>query len=488
MDEDDGDLRLGDLSLREALGLASSNLGSNEIRFDPGLAGGTITLVDGLGPLLITSDLDLLGLNVALDAAGNSGVLFVAEAVTANVSNLMITGGLTLYGSGILNEGTLSLDNVTIAANGSSTTWGGGGIRNTGTLSLTNSTIVGNAAASGGGILNEGALSVANSTIRSNSADSNGGGIYNAFGGTLSVANSTISRNSAAESGGGIHNAGTLWVANSTISGNSAAPDGGGVHTAGDASTTLYNTIVALNDGSDIAGTLEAGSGFNLIGMDPHFVRNQSDGGDGWGDNPTTPDIDESENDDYGDLRLAHGSPAIDAGDPNIVDPPATDQGGSQRFVDGNGDGVARIDIGAYQYAPASVAARRVFYNHSRFDDNDPLPNAADAAAIAVDKTPLRPGQSAGFANYTSYDKGINGIIVDIAELPVESLTAADFEFLVGNSNDQANWTPAPEPQSIDVIPGMGIGGADRVTIIWPDNTIQNTGCKSRSWPPIARA
>ena len=99
------------------------------------------------------------------------------------------------------------------------------------------------------------------------------------------------------------------------------------------------------------------------------------------------------------------------------------------------------------------MLARHVFYNHSSFDGDDPLANAADAAAIAVDKTPLRPWQSASFANYTSYDKGINGIMVDIAGLPVESLTAADFGFLVGNGNDLANWTPAPEPQSIDVFP-----------------------------------
>ena len=127
------------------------------------------------------------------------------------------------------------------------------------------------------------------------------------------------------------------------------------------------------------------------------------------------------------------------------------------------------------EYVPGEplLLARQVFYNDSSFDGNDPLANAADAAAIAVDKTPLRPGQSATLANYTSYDKGINGIMVDIAELPVESLTAADFGFMVGNSGDLAN-SAAPEPLSIDVLPGMGIGGVDRVTIIWPDGAIRN--------------
>ena len=35
-------------------------------------------------------------------------------------------------------------------------------------------------------------------------------------------------------------------------------------------------------------------------------------------------------------------------------------------------------------------------------------------------------------------------------------------------------WTPAPAPQSIDVFPGMGQDGSDRVTIIWPDGAIKN--------------
>ena len=57
-------------------------------------------------------------------------------------------------------------------------------------------------------------------------------------------------------------------------------------------------------------------------------------------------------------MPLLPGSPAIDAGDPGIVDPPATDQRGSQRIVDGNYDGVARIDIGAFEYVPEAPGAR----------------------------------------------------------------------------------------------------------------------------------
>jgi len=44
------------------------------------------------------------------------------------------------------------------------------------------------------------------------------------------------------------------------------------------------------------------------------FVRAPSDGGDGWGDDPATAGVDEGANDDFGDLRLQPGSPAIDVG------------------------------------------------------------------------------------------------------------------------------------------------------------------------------
>ena len=51
------------------------------------------------------------------------------------------------------------------------------------------------------------------------------------------------------------------------------------------------------------------------------------------------------------DMTLTAASPAIDAGDPDIC--PASDFMGSTRPVDGNGDGDARCDIGAYEWSPA---------------------------------------------------------------------------------------------------------------------------------------
>jgi hypothetical protein len=87
----------------------------------------------------------------------------------------------------------------------------------------------------------------------------------------------------------------------------------------------------------------------------------------------------------------------------------------------------------------------------------------------------LLPGGTATFANYTSYSLGINGLMVDIQRLANPGgLTAADFQFKVGNDDTPSGWTTAPTPTSVTVQQGTGTDGSDRVTIIWDDNAIQN--------------
>jgi hypothetical protein len=119
-----------------------------------------------------------------------------------------------------------------------------------------------------------------------------------------------------------------------------------------------------------------------------------------------------------------------------------------------------------------AVCNRWVFYNNSAFDGENAAANANDDGAIAPDKTALLPGGAATFANYTSYSRGINGIMVDVVSLP-GTPTASDFTFKVGNDSTPAGWAAAPAPTSITVREGAGLGGSDRITIIWADNAIQ---------------
>jgi len=117
------------------------------------------------------------------------------------------------------------------------------------------------------------------------------------------------------------------------------------------------------------------------------------------------------------------------------------------------------------------VVGRHLFYNHSAFDGNDAAVNASDDLAIATDKVALLPGGTASFANYSSYSRGINGVMVDIAGLPSNTLTADDFTFRTGNTNSPTGWTTPPTP-SITVRLGAGDGGSARVELVWADGAI----------------
>ncbi|MCD6303466.1 MAG: VCBS repeat-containing protein, partial [Planctomycetes bacterium] len=127
------------------------------------------------------------------------------------------------------------------------------------------------------------------------------------------------------------------------------------------------------------------------------------------------------------------------------------------------------------EHEQSPIKGRYLFYNESYFDGDDPAGNSHDDGAIAFEKRALLPGQTASFANYTSYTRGINGIMVDIGDLPRSgTVTADDFSFKVGNSQDVAAWAVAPAPQEVAVRPGEGCGGSDRVTITWADGAIRN--------------
>lgn len=118
-----------------------------------------------------------------------------------------------------------------------------------------------------------------------------------------------------------------------------------------------------------------------------------------------------------------------------------------------------------------TVVGRHVFYNRSVFDGNNPEANAADDLAIAIDKHALLPGEKATDANRTSYSRGLNGIMIDIARpRNAEALTADDFEFARGNDSTPEHWLPAEPPLSVSVRPGEGVCGSTRVTLIWADH------------------
>jgi hypothetical protein len=185
--------------------------------------------------------------------------------------------------------------------------------------------------------------------------------------------NSTISGNTSGSvllgSGGGIWNSGTLTLINSTLSGNTAGAGGGGVSNNYGGTLTLARTLVSGNTAptgpeifNDVSGTVTADNhnlfGVNgnagVVGFSPGATDVVPPAGVQLTDilNPTLAN--------NGGPTQTHafvaGSPAVDAGGPVCPDaagaPLPTDQRGKPRIVDGNGDGTAACDIGAFEFFP----------------------------------------------------------------------------------------------------------------------------------------
>ena len=191
--------------------------------------GGGVTLIGGNADTYLTAN--PTG-HAVLDARGLGRVLLVT-AGTNSARNLELTGGSTsANGGGLLNQGTLTLENTLIRSNGVTGSGAGGGVANEGTLTVNASTVSGNTSAShAGGIYNKTGEPDAERRDRVGQQSANlGGGLYNQ--GTLALENSLIQSNSVTGSGrgGGVANEGTLTISDSTVSGNTSASHAGGIY------------------------------------------------------------------------------------------------------------------------------------------------------------------------------------------------------------------------------------------------------------------
>ena len=134
--------------------------------------------------------------------------------------------------------------------------------------------------------------------------------------------------------------------------------------------------------------------------------------------------------------------------------------------------------------AAPPVVSRLLYYGDSFYTEPGNYPTFNHDSAIASDKVALvSGGGKSTFANITSYDKGINGIMVD---LPAGfgshgSIDASDFDFKTsgigssGVSNDPSTWTTLGSTPTVMVRPTAGVGGSDRVELAWPGGTILET-------------
>ena len=392
-EQDVFDLYDGDISVRDAIFYAGINGRGDRITFDPSLDGKTI-LLNGSSIVIdraVTLDASSLSAGVTFDAERKSGVFQVLADSSQQVEliGVTITGGLTKYGAGVVNRASLSLTNSIVRDNEATTH--GGGIYSAvdSSLSIVDTSVADNAANQGGGgiysAMESSPLTIVRSEIKGNSTESNGAGIY-AQSGNLSLLGSTLVGNSAAYNGGAIYGqSATVLMVGSTIVGNSSA-SGGGISMSGGSlrvqnssivenaggsilnygSSDVVNSIVWQQEGNPVLGMADATVRNSLIGIDPKFVRNPSDGGDGWGDDPATDATDESSNDDFGDLSLTDTSPAIDIGSDVLLPADSLDLDGDGNYIEswpldsaGNvrSSGVS-VDAGAYEFQGIAASGR----------------------------------------------------------------------------------------------------------------------------------
>ncbi len=278
---------------------------------------------------------------------------------SAVVTNCIITGNSAAWGGGVHGG---RLYNCTLTGN--TATGGGGAVFDT---VLFNCTLTENSAPEGGAArqstLNQCLLSgntanvgggASGGTLRDclligNIAQVSGGGSYSNI-----LDNCIIVSNSTATAGGGLS-----WCTanNCTLVGNSSDLYGGGVFGG-----VLQNCIVYYNKAPTGANydqfsqtefdfsctTPLPTNGVGNITNAPLFVNTN-----GWSD-----------------LRLRYGSPGIDAGT-DLSAILTTDLDGNPRPLDGDGDGVAAFDMGAYEFDARSMIPPDWFTSHG-LDAADP--------------------------------------------------------------------------------------------------------------------
>ena len=274
------------------------------------------------------------GANPAPNAGLGGGVL--ALNASPVLENLIISGNNATNSGGGLYSGPTPGSTVIVATPVLSDTtfignlaYNGGGmlLDHSGTTFLSDVTFEENAAEFGGGLyLKMSYPYLMNVTFSANTAGQDGGGIYNTDSSSPSLYNATLSGNSATGSGGGMYNNNSSPALVNTIIANSVS----GGDCVNDASSNLsdaYHNLI--EDSANACGIADKVNG-NIIGADPKLGPLADNGG-------FTPTF-----------ALLPESPAIDAGI-YFTFIPSSDQRGASRPQDGNRDGVAVYDIGAYE-------------------------------------------------------------------------------------------------------------------------------------------
>lgn len=260
----------------------------------------------------------------------------------------------------ILIEGNVIEDNYAPGCGGAI------GVSTSLNLEIANNIVRNNQCNVGGGIYlrpGSGNVVIKNNGIQNNTAILYGGGIWS-LGRPITVTQNLITEN-AALSGGGVYTdvenlrGNATHFANNTIA-NNFSPTGSEIYLIGDTFFPINDTITLINN--SISNDSDLTSFFCDLTEPPVLVLTSNNvysaAGSAYGgscsDMYTGVNGNISEDPLYldpatGNYRLSPYSPLVDAGNNSAPNIPAEDLDGLPRIIDGNGDGLAVIDIGAYE-------------------------------------------------------------------------------------------------------------------------------------------